>query len=177
MYIYQDDLQSERLTTRFLTSDDIKPWTDFFNDKEAVELFPDNGMATNEEKAKFWIDKTLNRYKENKFGLQKLIYKSTNEFVGQCGLMTQEVDGINELEVGYHIFKKYWGQGFAPEAARLFIDYAFDNSLSGNIISIIDKRNIKSQRVADKNGLIKDKETSWNNLEVYIYRIKKEDWR
>lgn len=45
------------------------------------------------------------------------------------------------------------------------------------VISIIDKGNIKSQRVADKNGLFRNKETTWNNLNVYIYRINKEDWK
>jgi RimJ/RimL family protein N-acetyltransferase len=85
--------------------------------------------------------------------------------------MVQEVDGVNEIEVGYHIFKKYWGLGYAPEAAKLFIDYAFQNELTDSVISIIDIRNIKSQRVAEKNGLKREKQTIWSGLEVHIYRI------
>lgn len=114
MYLYQDNLESKRLVTRFLTEEDIKPWTDFFNDKEALEFMIDNGLTISEEKAKFWIGRQLLRYEEKRFGLQALIDKETNEFIGQCGLMSQDVDGVIELEVGYHIFKKHWGQGYAP---------------------------------------------------------------
>ena len=89
----------------------------------------------------------------------------------------QEVDRETEIEVGYHIFKRFWGQGFAPEAAKLFIDYAFKNNLSNSIISIININNIRSQQVAEKNGLVREKQTNWLDLNVYIYRIKKEDWR
>jgi [ribosomal protein S5]-alanine N-acetyltransferase len=174
-YIYQDNLETARLLTRKLTNGDIATWADFFNDKEAIEFAPDYGLQTNEEKAKFWIGKQLNRYAENRFGLQVLIDKRTNNFIGQCGLLKQEVDGKTEIEVGYHIFKKYWGQGYAPEAAKLFIDYAFENDLTDSVISIINKRNIKSQRVAEKNGLVWEKETRWSNMDVYVYRIDKKN--
>src|ERR1700688_5033929 len=107
-YIYTDRLETDRLITRFLSIEDIKAWTDFFNNKEAVEFFPNYGYPTNEARAKSWIEKQLIRYADKRFGLQALIDKKTNNFIGQCGLLTQEVDGKTELEVGYHIFKKYW---------------------------------------------------------------------
>lgn len=84
--------------------------------------------------------------------------------------MLQEVDGKPELEVGYHIFKKYWGQGYAPEAAKAFLHYGFENKWAPSIISIIDIRNTKSQRVADKNGLKREKQTKWADWDVFIYR-------
>lgn len=172
-YFYTDNLQSDRLFTRYLTSADTLAWTTFFEDKEAVEFLPNFGLDTENERAQHWINRTLNRYAEGTYGLQALFDKKTNEFIGQCGLLTQTVDDIKELEVGYHMFKKYWGQGYAPEAAKLFIDFAFKNNLADSIISIINTGNLKSQRVADKNGLIKDKQTRWNNLDVFIYRINK----
>ena len=136
-----------------MTNDDVLIWTDFYKDKEAVELLPIFGLASIEDHAKNWIDRQLSRYNKSGFGLQALLNKQTNEFIGQCGIIKQEVDGQFEIEVGYHIFKKYWGQGYAPEAAQLFINYAFQNNLADSVISIIDVRNIKSQRVAYKNGL------------------------
>ncbi len=175
-YTYEDNLQSPRLITRKLTENDIILWTDFFKDKEAIQFFP-AFADSDEERSKHWIERQLTRYEENRFGLQALIDKDTKKFIGQCGLLTQEVDGKTEIEVGYHIFKKYWGQGFAPEAARLFIEFAFKNNLTESVISIIHVENIKSQRVADKNGLIREKPTNWLDLDVYIYRIKKENWK
>ena len=176
-YIYQDQLESTRLITRFLTSEDILIWTEFFKDQDAVRLFPTFGLTSNEDRAEHWINKQLTRYNENSFGLQAIIGKKTNEFIGQCGILKQELDGKTEIEVGYHVFKKYWGQGYAPEAAKLFIDYAFKNDLTNSVISIIDIRNIKSQNVANKNGLKKEKQTKWSDLDVFIYRIDKENWK
>ena len=173
---YQDQLESERLITRKLVPTDNVVWSAFFDDKEALEfLFLESlGLNSNLEIANHIIEKQITRYTENRFGLQVLINKSTDEFIGLCGLLAQDVDGINEIEVGYHIFKKYWKQGFATEAAKLFIDYAFKNNLTNSIISVIDVDNIKSHRVAEKNGLKIDKLTKWlNDEDVYIYRIEK----
>jgi RimJ/RimL family protein N-acetyltransferase len=106
-----------------------------------------------------------------------LLEKESNEFIGQCGLIKQEVDGKTEIEVGYHVFKKYWGRGFAPEAAKIFLEYAFNNNLSDSVISIIHVGNTKSQRVADKNGLTREKQTRWSDLDVFIYRMHKATWQ
>jgi len=170
-YIYQDNLESDRLQTRFLTAADIEAWSEFFKDKETIKLFRPALLIPGQNHAENWINGQIKRYADKRFGLQALIDKSTHEFIGQCGLLAQEIDGKTEIEVGYHVFKKYWGQGYAPEAARLFIDYAFANNITSSLVSIIDIRNNKSQRVAGKNGLKKDKETTWNGIQVYIYRI------
>jgi ribosomal-protein-alanine N-acetyltransferase len=175
-YTYQDRLQTERLITRFLTDDDISPWANFFRDKEATEFLSTFGHASCEDMSKFWLEKQLARYKEKRYGLQALIHKATGEFIGQCGLVAQKVEGVPEMEIGYHIFKRYWGQGYATEAARCFINYAFKNNLAPSVISIIDINNIKSQRVAEKNGLIRGKQSRWAHHDVYIYRIDKGEW-
>jgi len=176
IYPYPEKLESKRLVTRKLTEHDVDIWSDFFADKDAIQFFPDHGLTSNAAQGKFWIDRQLKRYAEDGIGLQALLEKHTHEFIGQCGLLRQIVDGQEELEVGYHIFKKYWGRGYAPEAARLFLDYAFQNDLSDSVISIIATGNVKSQRVADKNGLTREKRTNWSGLDVYIYRIRKDVW-
>ncbi|HMT28130.1 MAG TPA: GNAT family N-acetyltransferase [Bacteroidia bacterium] len=151
-YFYPDKLSSTRLISRKLTLEDIKPWTAFFEDAESVEFIPSFGMMTAEERSIHWIERQLARYKEASYGLQALIDKNTNQFVGQCGLLKQDVNGITEIEVGYHILKTFRGNGFATEAARMFINFAFENNQTHSVVSIIDLNNLKSQRVADKNS-------------------------
>jgi RimJ/RimL family protein N-acetyltransferase len=173
-YTYHDQLTSERLITRYLTLEDIPIWKDFFEDEEAVEfLYLDSlGLNSNLEISAHMIEKQLARYVENRFGLQALIDKSTNEFIGLCGLLAQEVDGQQEIEVGYHILKKHWKQGYATEAAKLFMKYAFENNLTNSIVSVIDVDNFKSQRVAEKNGLKIEKQIKWiDDEDVYVYRM------
>ena len=172
-YYYTDNLESERIRTRKLTIDDADQWAAFFEDKEAVAFIPNPGFNSTKDWAKHWIERQLVRYSENRYGLQVLIDKNTNEFIGQCGLITQEVEGEKKIEVGYHIFKKFRGNGYAPEAAKMFIDFGFKNNQAESIISIIKVGNVKSERVALKNGLKKIKQIIWSDFDVYIYEIDK----
>lgn len=171
-YQYKDGLLSPRLITRFLTKEDIPAWVKFIEHKEATQFFPHSDLSPHESACQ-WVHRQLSRYAEKRYGLQALIDRNTGKMIGQGGLLLQEVDGETELEVGYHILPEYWGQGYAPEAARLFIDFAFQNGLAHSVISIIDTRNNKSKRVAEKNDLKPEKQTLWSNLDVYIYRIRK----
>lgn len=175
-YKYEDHLLTERLITRFLTPDDIRVWTAFFKDKEATAYFPPLEFPTEEEKARWWIGRQITRYREQRFGLQALIHKETKEFIGQCGLLAQEVDGKAEVELAYDIFKKYWGQGYAPEASRAFLRYAFQNNLADSVTAIIHVQNTRAQRVAEKVGLVREKQTQWSGVDVYLYRIIKDEW-
>ncbi len=175
-YKYEDNLESVRLRTRFLNESDFVPWADFFKDEEAIALFPAGFLVPGANHAKNWVERQLQRYKDNRYGMQALIDKTTGELVGQCGLLKQEVDGIKETEVGYHVIKKYWGKGYAPEAARLFINYAFRQRQAKSIISIIARNNQNSIRVAEKNGLYLDKSTIWNGMEVHIFRVDEGDF-
>lgn len=170
MYLYQDDLESDRLYTKFLSSDVIECWLPFFESEKATKLFPDFGVDSPAEKAKYWFNLQLDRYASNRYGLQGIYRKEDNLLIGQSGLLLQEVDGILELEVGYHFLPLYWGKGYAPEAAEIFINYAKENQLAESIISIIDIRNSNSIRVAEKNGLTLDKSTTWKDLNVHIFR-------
>lgn len=172
-YHYPDQLETERLITRYLTEADIPLWMEFFKDPESIEFFPQYKEMTHEASAIEWIGRQTTRYANQQYGMQALIEKSTGALVGQCGLLAKEIDGIPELEVGYSILKKYWGLGYAAEAARLFIDYAFENNLVGSVISTIAPGNMKSIRVAEKNGLVFEKISPWQNMELCVYRLPK----
>lgn len=169
-YIYQDNLQSERLITRFLIEEDYKIISRFLSDKECSQFFPNPGLS-NDDWAKFWVEKQHTRYKEKRFGLQALIHNETEEFIGMCGLLTQIADNITETEVGYHLLKNNWGKGYALEAAQLFKNYAFDNKLTDSVVSIIHVNNNRSQAVATKNGMYREKEILFWEAPHFVYRI------
>lgn len=177
MYHYPDTFTTPRLVTRKLVFDDHKIWARFFEDPATVKFFPNTGHESPEERSNFWIDKCLNRYKDEQYGLQALIERSTGNFIGQCGLMTQEVDNKSELEVGYDLFPEYRGKGYAIEAAQCFRDWGFNNKLSESIISIIHPENFPSQNVAKRNGMTCEKETLWRNMKVFIFRVNYNQWQ
>jgi len=57
-----------------------------------------------------------------------LIDKQSGDFIGQCGLLIQTVDEIEELEVGYSILPRFWNKGYATGLREKCIEYAFDNN-------------------------------------------------
>jgi RimJ/RimL family protein N-acetyltransferase len=128
------------------------------------------------EKCRQWFIKINWRYENMQGGMNVLTDKRSGEFVGQCGLLVQNVDGIEELEIGYSLMPESRGLGYALEAAGKCRDYAFRNDFTDSLISIIHPDNVASQRVALRNGMQLSKQTVYNGLPVNIYRITKEAW-
>ena len=168
---YPANHETKRLDIRLLNESDIEPWTHFMADPLAIKYFHPFKTEDAASNASKWIDKQLKRYAAGTYGLQSLFEKETRNFVGQCGLLTQEVNGRIELEIGYSLIPAFWGNGYALEAARFFRDLAFDLKLSPSVISLIHPENIASQKVAEKNGMERSASSRWHDVDVYVYRI------
>jgi RimJ/RimL family protein N-acetyltransferase len=65
--------------------------------------------------------------------------------------------------------------GYATEAAQLFRNYAFGNKICQSLVSIVDIRNKAFPRVTQKNGMQRSQHTKYYDLDVYIYKISKEN--
>lgn len=175
---YIDGLETTRLTTRFLSESDIPLWCEYFADPENCRFLPLADIPSLEEKAAIMVNYALTRYKNNTLGLQALITKDTGELIGMCGLLVQEINGKKEIEVGYHLLKRFWGKGYATEAAQIFRDYGFHNSDAAAIISIIDPLNEPSKKVARRNGMtLREQGASFRNGSYDVFAITREEWR
>lgn len=108
--------------------------------------------------------------------MNALIEKQNGNFIGQCGLLIQKIDGREELEIGYAIMPKFHRQGFASEAAIKCRDHAFENNFTDSIISVIHPDNFKSTAVARKNGMKIEKQSLYNDAIVNIFRITRMEW-
>ncbi|TMM57956.1 GNAT family N-acetyltransferase [Maribacter algarum] len=164
-------LETERLRFRKLERTDFETWLPFHQEPLSTEFWiglPEDPV----EACQHWFDKAFHRYDNDLGGMNVLIHKETNEFIGQCGLLIQTVDGIKELEVGYSMLPKYWRQGYATEAAQKCKAFAIENNLATSLISIINVDNIPSQKVAINNGMHLDKTTIFNENPSHIFRIQ-----
>ena len=104
--------------------------------------------------------------------------KETNEFIGDCGITIQDIDGELLPEIGYHIHKKYWRRGYGKEAARAVRDWVFMNTDYNEIYSYMKYTNVGSYSTAIANGMKKVKEYPDPKNEIsYIYSITREEWR
>jgi ribosomal-protein-alanine N-acetyltransferase len=168
--------QSERLIFRPQQREDFAEWLPAMAHPDTERFLGMQGIATAEERCEIWFQRIENRYQNDLGGTNVLVDKSTGKIVGQCGLLVQEVDGIQELEIGYTIIPAYWNQGYATEAARKCKEFAFENNFADSIISIIHVENIRSEMVARKNGMQLDKTTSFKGFPVNIFRIYRSDF-
>jgi [ribosomal protein S5]-alanine N-acetyltransferase len=165
-----ESVESERLYFRQIQPSDINDWLEFFRDAR-THLHWAPLKNSPEIECQHWYDKQLWRYENNMGGMNALIEKQTGKLVGHCGLLVQTVDDRTELEIGYSLLPAFWNRGYATEAAKTCRDFAFANTLAESLISIISKTNIASQKVARANGMTIDKETTYHDVPVYIYRI------
>lgn len=109
-------------------------------------------------------------------GLHALELKESGVLIGQCGLVRQFVDGIPKWEVGYHLSKEFWGQGYATEAAKACRDFCFENEMAETLIALIHPENERSIKVAERTGMSYWKTTQFKDNETKVMRVRREDW-
>jgi RimJ/RimL family protein N-acetyltransferase len=166
-------LATERLILRGFTKDDVDAIFSVLGDEEAMKYYP--RKFTREDAAQ-WIDRNLQRYRNDGYGLWAMVLKSTGEVIGDCGITRQVVEGEPMLEVGYHLRRDHWGHGYATEAARACMTYAFHNLAAGRVVSLIVAENLPSRRVAERNGMTVERQVTFHELPHLLYAMKREDY-
>ena len=166
-------LETERLILRYLTADDVGVMFAVIGDAETMKYYP---QPLTGDDAQRWIDRSLERYRADGYGLFAVVLKSTGEVIGNCGLMRQEVEGESMLEVGYHFRREHWGRGYATEAARGCMAYAFEHLKAERIVSLILPENLPSRRVAERNSMSVERQVMFHGLPHLMYAMKREDY-
>ena len=167
-------IETERLLLRDYTLDDFDALYEIMSDPETMQHYP---APFDADKTRNWITWNLENYEKYGFGLWAVVLKETGEFIGDCGITIQNIDGEMLLEIGYHIHKRYWRQGFAKEAARAVRDWVFQNTQYDTIYSYMKYTNIASYSTAVSNGMRKVKEyPDPKNTISYAYAITRSEW-
>lgn len=146
---------SARLAFRDMTPGDLDAIALLLGDAEVMTYYP---RPKTRAEAEQWIDWNQGLYRTHGYGLWLLTTRD-GEFVGDCGLTPQIVDGVTELEVGYHVLPAMQNRGYATEAAAASRDFARTALGATRLIAIIHPDNLPSQRVAEKIGLRPEKRT------------------
>ena len=138
-----------RIRFRPMTEKDLDAMADLLGDPAVMAYYP---APKTRQEAQAWIDWNQRNYAEHGYGLW-VIETHDGEFLGDCGLTWQEVNGRRELEVGYHVRADRQGHGLATEAAAACRDYARSRVGVHHLVAIIHPDNLASRRVAEKLGL------------------------
>ncbi|KJG37950.1 GNAT family acetyltraansferase [Photobacterium angustum] len=115
---------------------------DLLQDKETMRFLGPRRPLTDQESEAWFINE---QKAEHRFAFRSI---ETNEFIGFCGISL--IDG--ELDFGYFLRRKFWGQGLAIimcESAIAKLSYTIDFT---QVNVFIASDNIASQKVAKKLG-------------------------
>ncbi|HXA83795.1 MAG TPA: GNAT family N-acetyltransferase [Candidatus Dormibacteraeota bacterium] len=159
-------LETERLRLREFVPQDADALAAVLGDPVAMQYYP---APFDRKEVEEWIGRNIQRYRREGYGLWAMLLKDSGDLIGDCGCALQEVEGRNEVEVGYHVRRDLWSKGYATEAALACMEYAFVRLGATRVISMIRPKNLQSRRVAEKNGLKCEKIIFWREYEHCIY--------
>lgn len=169
-------IETEELALRELTMNDFLSWHQILSDQETMQYYP---RVFDMDKTRSWIDWNLDNYRRYGFGLWAIILKDTNQFIGDCGITMQNIYGDGNLfpEIGYHVDKRFWCKGYASQAAKACLRYAFENMDFNEIFCYQKWTNIPSKKVAEKIGMLLRKEyPDEKNTKTSVYSITRTEF-
>jgi RimJ/RimL family protein N-acetyltransferase len=146
-------LESPRVLLRAWQKSDLAPWSALNADSETLKYFP--RIYSAEESLASYL-RLRDLLANNEFGLWAAQERSSGEFMGFVGLAKQEIPGVAFMpcyEIGWRLDKKYWGKGYATEAAKVVLDYGLEDLGLAEIFSFTAKQNLPSINVMKKIGL------------------------
>lgn len=108
-------------------------------------------------------------------GLWSVVETSSGELVGRAGLWTEP--GWPGVEAAWFIGRPWWGRGFATEAGRTAITWAFDHLDLDRVVSVIRSDNTRSIRVAEKLGLAPWHTEHLHGADKLVYAVSRAAFR
>lgn len=178
------ELTTDRLLLRQWKDSDSEPFAALNADPAVTEHFA-RPMTRAESEA--LIDRTTELFAERGFGLWAVEVRETGQFIGFTGLSVPRFEAhfMPAVEIGWRLAKDAWGNGYAPEAARASLAYAFGPAGLEELVSFTATTNKPSQRVMEKIGMTHDEAGDFDHpmlaaghpLQRHVlYRITRAQW-
>ena len=167
-------VETEQLFFRKLTMDDLQVLHSILSDEEVMKYYP---KAFDMNKTKSWIEWNIDNYRKYGFGLWAVILKENNQLIGDCGITMQNIHNNLVPEIGYHIDKRFWNKGYATQAAKACLQYAFDVLQLDEVYCYQKYTNLPSRRVAEKMGMkLQEEYADEINIKTSVYSITRTEF-
>lgn len=172
---------SQRLGFRTWLPEDIPDLAAINADPAVMEFFPSTQSLQQTEN---FINRMIKQYEEKHFCYFAVERLDTKEFIGFTGLMepTYEADFTPCVDIGWRLAQKHWGNGFATEAAKRCLEYAFAVLELDYVVATCPQVNTPSEAVMKKIGMQKIRSFQHPLLtdnerlrECLLYRINARD--
>lgn len=113
-----------------------------------------------------WIPTHEDNFNNNKHYEFAITDKGTSKLYGAIGLTNKQTHRNGEL--GYWIDEENWGKGYATEAVKAVIEFAFSEKHYHKVYARHFASNLGSGRVMQKSGMVKE-----GTLLQHIYKENK----
>ncbi len=148
-------LETERLVLRPFTEADIEVAYRLFEQDEEVYRFDPGSPRTLEQRAAI-VRRHMAQNEENGEGTLAVTLKSNGALIGQAGLQLYVLPwqpfATPEVELYYKLGRAHWGEGYALEACRALVDFAFADMRLLRIVTITQPDNTHSMRLLKRLG-------------------------
>lgn len=162
-------LQTPRLILRQFTLEDAGLLLALNSNPEVLKYLHEPLLETEEQALHIINTIILPQYKNN-LGRWAIHIKSSNEFIGWCGL--KYLAELNEIDLGYRLMQPFWGKGYAFEAAKHTVDYGFNQLHLKTIVGRAHIENTASLKILEKTGMQYVKDEVVDNCPVKTFAIQ-----
>jgi len=154
-------LETERLVLREPRLEDVDGLLETYGDPEVMRYIAGGDPWTRGRTLRA-LERWLRYWDDDGFGLC-VVEHADGRLLGDCGLLpwdsrtwstgSRKALGENaEVEIGWTLARSHWGCGYATEAGRAIVAWAFGELGLSRLISLIQPGNDRSVRVATKLG-------------------------
>lgn len=165
-------LETKRLLFRTHEEEDAADFVRMHTDFEVRRYL--GGRAWSLEKAQHRFRSEYLGRPTGTYGLWATILKTEKKYIGCCGLRAAG----SEAYLGYFLARPYWGRGFASEAAKAFINVAFDGLNLPRLLADVEQGHGASEHILRKFGFAYfSREEIRNSARVILtYELSRDAW-
>jgi ribosomal-protein-alanine N-acetyltransferase len=146
-------LHTERLLLRGFRPADRAPFAAMNADPEVAATL---SRALTREESDAYADAIERDWREAGFGLWAIERLADGAFLGFAGLSVPSWSPFEGVEIGWRLARHAWGHGYATEAARAVVTWAFETLGLEELISMTGVANVRSQAVMERIGMVRD---------------------
>jgi len=143
---------TERLHLRPLEQADETTLQALTSDPEVMRFVGDNHPMSLAQTHAF-LNQALADHATKGYGAMAILRRGSLEWIGYCGLWWGE--DTDAIELNYALHKKYWGRGYALEAARAVLERGFFHHHLERVQATADPHNRASFKVLEVLGFIR----------------------
>jgi RimJ/RimL family protein N-acetyltransferase len=160
-------LQTARMALRRFTTADAPFVRDLVNEPSWIRFIGDRGVRTEEDARAYLVRGPLAMYERHGFGLWLCESRETGEPLGMCGLIKR--DTLEDVDIGFAFMPRFWGQGYAREAATAVLDYGRQVLELDRIVAITSPDNASSIQLLEKLGFTLEKTFEVDGMPTQLF--------